>query len=58
MIPGFRNYGDNVYDEYLFPPAAKGFHSCNYNDDVDEADYIEFEELDETDFLTDEDYYS
>lgn len=56
MIPKFGDY-DDAYDEYLFPPAAKGFHSCVY-DEADETDYIEFEELDDLDFLTEEDYYS
>lgn len=55
MKPGYENFYDDSYDEYVFPAARNGFHGNAYEDYEDEDDIFEFEE---DDYLTDDDYYS
>lgn len=60
MKPGYENYYDDSYDEYVFPPARNGFHGNVYDDYDDdyEDSYMDYDVFEENGYYTDEDYYS
>lgn len=59
MKPGYENYYDDSYDEYVFPPVRNGFHGNVYDDyDDDYEDGYMDDVFEENGYYTDEDYYS
>ncbi|MBO5460120.1 MAG: hypothetical protein J5981_07760 [Lachnospira sp.] len=58
MKPGYESSYDDSFDEYIFPAVRNGFHGRAYDDYDEEEDILEYDEFEEDDYLTDDDYYS